>query len=357
MVNASPPRRIAAFWGLLASAILASLIVIGSRTLNHFDAALVGYTFATLFATFGITYRYAMWLQRPPTRMYWRRGWAVFLTPRWIGVNLVEAFKRFFMAFAANRFIFRRGRLRGLAHWLIMWGCVLAALITFPLVWGWIHFETVPGRLDLYRTYVFGFPLNTFPVESVTGFVIFHGLVWSALLVIAGVLLAFRRRMVDHAAVTLQLFAEDVLPLVLLFAISVTGLMLTASYTWMKGYGYDFLAIVHAVTVIVTLLYLPFGKLFHIFQRPAQIGVAFYKEAGERGEQAVCRRCSRPYASVMMVRDLTRVEQELGFSYEMDQGAEHYQQICPRCRRALVALAQGRVWSDQLTTHAAPSER
>ena len=23
---------------------------------------------------FGITYRYAMWLQRPPTRMYWRRG-------------------------------------------------------------------------------------------------------------------------------------------------------------------------------------------------------------------------------------------------------------------------------------------
>jgi tellurite resistance protein TehA-like permease len=32
--------------------------------------------FATLFAAFGITYRYAMWIQRPPTRMYWRRGWA-----------------------------------------------------------------------------------------------------------------------------------------------------------------------------------------------------------------------------------------------------------------------------------------
>jgi len=29
-----------------------------------------------------------------------------------------------------------------------MWGCVLAALITFPLVWGWIHFETVPGHSD-----------------------------------------------------------------------------------------------------------------------------------------------------------------------------------------------------------------
>ncbi len=26
-------------------------------------------------ATFGISYRYAMWLNRPPTRMYWRRCW------------------------------------------------------------------------------------------------------------------------------------------------------------------------------------------------------------------------------------------------------------------------------------------
>jgi hypothetical protein len=215
----------------------------------------------------------------------------------------------------------------------------------------------VPGRLDLYRAYVFGVPLSTFPVDSAIAFVVFHGLVWSAILVIAGVMLAFRRRMVDHAAVTLQLFAQDILPLVLLFAISVTGLMLTASYTWMKGYGYDFLAVLHAITVIVTLLYLPFGKLFHIFQRPAQIGVSFYKDAGTRGEQARCRRCGQPYASAMMVRDLTQVERELGFAYEMTtaSGAGHYQEICPRCRRALFGLAQGRAWSDQLTNRASAS--
>jgi hypothetical protein len=340
-------KRIAAGWGVSSTALLAVLIFAGSRSLNHFDAALVGYTFATLFATFGITYRYAMWLNRPPTRMYWRRGWAVFLTPRYLLVNAGEALSRFFLAFAANRFIFKRGRLRGAAHWLIMWGCVLAAAITFPLVWGWIHFETVPGRLDLYRTFVFGIPLNTFGVDSATAFLVFHGLDWSAFLVIAGVMIAFRRRMVDHAAAALQLFAEDVLPLVLLFAISVTGLMLTASYTWMKGYGYDFLAILHAVTVIVTLLYLPFGKFFHIFQRPAQIGVSFYKEAAARGEQAVCGRCGRAFAAAMMIRDLIDVERRLGFSYEMKGDAAataarpaHYQQICPRCRRALFGLAQ-----------------
>src|SRR3954464_6114081 len=62
-------------WGLAVTIALALLIVIGSRNLAHFDAALVGYTFSVLFATFGLTYRYAMWLQRPPTAMYWRRGW------------------------------------------------------------------------------------------------------------------------------------------------------------------------------------------------------------------------------------------------------------------------------------------
>ena len=345
-MHLSRERIQAGAWGLLFSGILAVLIVAGSRTLDHFDAALVGYTFATLFATFGITYRYAMWLQRPPTRLYWRRGWQVFGTPRHVGRNLVEFLRRFFLEFAANRFIFRRSPLRGLAHWLIMWGCLVAAAITFPLVWGWIHFETVPGRLDVYRTFVFGFPVQDFPIDSVVAFMIFHGLVWSSFLVIAGVMIAFRRRMIDHGAVAVQQFGQDVLPLVLLFAISVTGLLLTASYTWMKGYAYDFLAILHAATVIFTLLYLPFGKLFHIFQRPAQLGVSFYKEAGARGDQARCRRCGLPYAPAAMVGDLITVERELGFSYEIhpSHGADHYQQICPRCRRALFGLAQGALW-------------
>jgi hypothetical protein len=346
MLRVTREHVTAALWGAGFTAILAGLIVVGSRNLNHFDAALVGYTFATLFATFGVTYRYAMWLQRPPTRMYWRRGWEVFASPRHTAGNLRELARRFFLEFAANRFIFHRGRLRGLAHALIMWGCLLAAAITFPLVWGWIHFETAPENLNVYRAFVFGFPVQDFPIESLTAFVIFHGLVWASLLVIAGVMLAFRRRMIDHAAVALQQFGQDVLPLMLLFAISVTGLMLTASYTWLKGYAYDFLAILHAITVIFTLLYLPFGKLFHIFQRPAQLGVSFYKDAGAPGEQARCRRCDQPYAPAAMVRDLMAVERQLGFAYEIDghPAVDHYQQICPRCRRALLGLAQGALW-------------
>ena len=337
----------ASVWGAIFTIILGALIVIGSRNLAHFDAALVGYTFATLFATFGITYRYAMWLRRPPTRMYWRRGWRAFLSPRAFVGNAWRFLKRAVVEVGANRFIFRRDRLRGVTHMLLMWGCLLAAAITFPLVWGWIHFETVPGHLDTYRTYLFGFAAGDFPVDSVPAFIVFHGLVWASFLVLAGVMLAFRRRMRDRGAEAVQQFGEDILPLVLLAAISVTGLMLTVSYTWLRGYAYDFIAILHAVTVIVTMLWLPFGKFFHIFQRPAQLGVGFYKDEGARGEQARCKRCERPFASAQLVRDLIVVERELGFRYEMTaHGATHYQEICPACRRALFGLAQGALWTE-----------
>lgn len=340
-------RLRAILWASTLTVVLTVLIVLGSRNLHHFDAALVGYTFATLFATFGITYRYTMWLQRPPTRMYWRRGWQTFATPRFFFTNVAELVRRAVVEFAANRFIFRRGRLRGLAHWCIMWGCLVAAAITFPLVWGWIHFETLPGRLDTYRAFLFGVPTGTFGVASLAAFVLFHGLVWASFLVIAGVMLAFRRRMIDHGAAAVQQFGEDVLPLILLLAISVSGLLLTVSYTWMRGYAYSFLAILHAATVIFTLLWLPFGKFFHLFQRPAQLGVSFYKDAGARSEQATCGRCGRAYASAAMVRDLELVERDLGFRYELAAGgAGHYQRICPRCRRALFGLAQGATWSE-----------
>lgn len=336
----------ALLWAVLATALLAILIVLGSRNLEHLDAALIGYTFASLFAVFGLTYRYSMWLQRPPTAMYWRRGWRVFFRRGALGRNLALWLRRIVQGFALNLFIWRRGRSRWAAHWLIMWGCIIAAAITFPLVFGWIHFETLPGNFEWYRAYLFGWPTFAFPIDSAFGFFIFHGLVWAAFLVIAGVMLAMRRRMREHGAAAVQEFGEDILPLILLFAISVTGLMLTASYTWMKGYAFDFLAILHAITVIFTLLYLPFGKFFHIFQRPAQLGVAFYKDTGAAGDQALCRRCGDAFASRMHVEDLIVVERQLGYRYELpDSPVQHYQWICPRCRRSALAMAQGSLWA------------
>lgn len=176
---------------------------------------------------------------------------------------------------------------------------------------------------------------------------IFHGLVWSSFLVLPGVMLAMRRRMRDHGGAAVQRFGEDILPLLMLFAITITGLLLWVSYSWMHGYAYEFLAIIHAATVIFTPLYMPFGKFFHIFQRPAQLGVAFYRDDGKKYEPACCRRCQRPFTSRMHVEDLITVEKQLGYSYEMpDSEVEHYQWICPRCRRSMLALAQGAAFEE-----------
>ena len=184
---------------------------------------------------------------------------------------------------------------------------------------------------------------------------LFHGLVGSAILVILGVMLAFWRRMTNKGAAALQSLSEDIVPLLLLFGVSITGLMITVSYTWLRGYAYSFLAIAHAAVTILMLIYLPFGKFFHIFQRPAQLGVYFYKEKGKHSEPALCRRCGQPFSSRQHVEDLIQVERELGYHYEVDNPqVEHYQWICPRCRRASIALAQTKAWrqsrGDTLTT-------
>ncbi|HEY7161182.1 MAG TPA: MFS transporter, partial [Acidobacteriota bacterium] len=121
---------IASIYGFVFTIALAVLIYLGSRNLSHFDAALVGYTFAVLFATFGIVYRYAMWLQRPPTAIYWKRGWQAFLNPKYLVVNFINWIKRLTSDIALNSFIFKRGSSRWLAHWLIMWGCITAGMIT-----------------------------------------------------------------------------------------------------------------------------------------------------------------------------------------------------------------------------------
>jgi hypothetical protein len=338
----------AAAWGVGATLLLAALIVAGSRNLAHFDAALVAYTFAVLFAVFGLAYRYAMWLQRPPTNLYWRRGWQAFLRPGARGRNLRLWAGRLASDFAANRFILRRDRWRGVTHLLIMWGCLLAVAITFPLVFGWLYFRPVASDPALYQVVVFGFPTLEFPHESLPAFFIFHGLVWASFLVMAGVMLAMRRRMREGGARAVQRLAEDILPLVLLFAVSLTGLMLTVSYTWMKGYAYTFIAILHAITVIGTFLWLPFGKFFHIVQRPAQLGVSFYQDLGRSGEPALCRRCGHAFSSRMHVEDLIEVERRLGYRYQIPGSpAEHYQWICPPCRRASYGMAQSLLWRDR----------
>lgn len=326
------------FGGAVAAASVCLMIFFGSHGLKHFDVALTPYAFGIIFTAFAVTYRYVVWLERPPTKRYWRQGWRIFLRRPFR--NLIYLARPLSDAFVTQRFIGRRSRLRWAMHFCLSWGVMIAFAITFPLVFGWIHFETVSAQ-PVYRLFVVGFAVSDFSVDSIFGLLLFNGLNISGALVLIGVFLALQQRLKEPGKIALQKFGNDVAPLLMLFLVAITGLGLTVSARWLGGRGYEFIAITHAAAVIGFLLYLPFGKFFHIFQRAAQLGVAFYKRAGSAGRQAACARCRQPFASVMQIEDLKGVERELGIDYQMDGPVGHYQEVCPACRRRLLALNQG----------------
>lgn len=325
--------------GFIAVGLLLVAIYFGSGRMKHFDYALIAYTSASVFAFGSLVYRYSVWLQKPPTRLYWRRGWQLFLRPSHLPANLVRLVRILGSKIVFQTFIFRRSSLRWIAHFLISWGCIVAGMVTFPLVFGWVHFDPDPVNPTQYRAFLFSFPTGSFPSTSLVGWTVFHMLDFCAIAVIFGMVFAFRRRMYEKGALAVQQFSMDFLPLILLFAVSITGLMLTASSIWMEGHSYSFIALLHAFFVIVTLLYLPFGKFFHIFQRPANLGVQFYKEEAAATEQARCLECGEPFASRLQVEDLKGVLDQLGLDQRWADGT-HYQEVCPGCRRRLLAVNQ-----------------
>ena len=326
-------------WASMVTGLLCAAIVVGSRNLQNFDAALVAYTFAVVFATWGVTYHYAVWLQKPPTQRFWRRSTELvkrFGFRRSIGVIGGTVATHVI----AQSFIAKRSSLRWWMHFCLFWGCISAVAITFPLVFGWIQFTSASANQMIYVTWLFGFPVGQFEVRTVVSWLLFHGLDFSALLVLAGICLALWRRLRDEGALALESLSVDFLPLAMLFAISVTGLALTASTIWLRGVHYHFLAILHAITVIAALLYMPFGKFFHIFQRPAQLGVKLYQKAGQIDGGAVCTRCGASFASQMQIDDLREILRQLGFDFSMRSPGEHWQSVCPPCKRKSLALAQ-----------------
>jgi hypothetical protein len=300
-----------------------------------------------IFATWGVAYHYAVWLQRPPTRVFWQRGFELVLDRGvlWSAPRLLRLAATHILG---QGFIRERSALRWWMHQCLFWGCLLAAAITFPLVFGWIHFGTLPDDPRTYVTYVWGFPVASFRVRTLFSWFLFHGLDVAAVLVLTGIALSLVRRMRDRGALAVQSFAADFFPLILLFAISVTGLALTASTLWLRGQHYGFLAILHAITVVAALLYLPFGKFFHVFQRPAQLGVKLYQAAGDTGEGAHCARCGERFASRMHVDDLNRILPQLGFDYRMPGPAATWQELCPACKRKSLARAQLRIKEEAL---------
>jgi hypothetical protein len=336
----SRPAGIATLGGALAALLVVAGIYFGSGQFSRFDTPLAAYAAATVFAAFAIAYRYLMWIQRPPTWRYFVASWRVFLRPRSLVRNVARLAVLFWDSFVAQRFIERRSRTRWVAHLAIAWGCILAFAITFPLSWGWVQFSSATDGRD-YVAEVFGRPVLEFSPGSFVGFLFFNGLNISAALVLLGVGLAMHRRLFERGAHAVQNLSNDLVPLFLLFSVSITGLMLTASYKLMGGENFSFLSLLHAFTVVLLLLYLPFGKLFHVIQRPAQLGVEYYKEEAARSGPIVCPRSGEAFMSKMHYDDLATVMKQVG------QDFGWHQALSPEEKRKLIAVNQAALFEER----------
>lgn len=348
-------RLRASIFGLIAAVVLIGLIALGSRGFHWFDASLIGYAVASVFVAAAVTYKYMFWLARPPTGRYWLRSWQLFFS--------YENFRRYtsviptaFLDLFSQQFIRRRSFYRWLTHQCIFWGVILSCLITFPLTFGWLRFtQTTTGW---YQMWFFGFPLLTFALGTVFAFVVIHALDFSAVLLLIGLLLAFHRRFHDLALVSVQRFGFDIVPLALLMSIVITGLALTADSTWLAGAYYWFISLVHEAVVVLWLISLPFGKFFHLIERPATVGIELYWRTGEGTEMQKCARCGEEFAPVRFIQDLKKTLYDVSENYTLsetlspveavqtrdDQAHPEtallwWQDICPRCKRVMRAQA------------------
>ncbi|RKE22922.1 MFS transporter [Streptomyces sp. TLI_171] len=321
-----------------ASVLLVVAIVLGSRGLRDFDSALVPYAVATVFLTFGVVYRYMVWVSAPAARRLFREGWRAALS--WENLKRSPAaLPRMIATYLGfQKFLGARSHARWAAHQLMFWGCLLAAAITFPLTWGWFTFTAASAAGPGYEMRLWGLRLFGFNSGSFLGWALYHGLDLAAVMVIGGAGYFLWRRMRDRAATTGQRFGYDFVPLLSLLTISVTGLLLTFSEMFLHGGGYEFLAILHMASVVLTLVYLPFGKFFHIVQRPAAVGMQLFKYTARRKgsdevELQACKRCGQPIDTVAAVENLRATMRDLDLAF--DEWAEY----CPRCKRVLRGTA------------------
>src|SRR3989440_6269306 len=201
--------------GLAATLAVGAGIWFGSRGLRHFDPALARYAIGSALAAFAVGYRLAIWAQRPPSRMYFQRGLQLLVRRGFklqvsgfshdtTGISRfsVSAFQRFNVStgpspaltighslasdFTAQNFIRRRSLYRWIMHLCLSGGCTLAFAVAFPLVFGWVQFESSGDNAETYRMTLFDFGMDSFNVHSVKALVLFNALNISAALVLIG---------------------------------------------------------------------------------------------------------------------------------------------------------------------------
>lgn len=306
---------------LTVSALIV-LSFIGTRMFTHIDLNLYGYMVGTFVFIGGFFYRFIAWGERPPTKIFIKKGLKLLFrksTPKTSVEHL-----------ATYNFIWNRGIYRWTQHVLIGWGCVLSCFVTFPLVFGWMYFTMEEN--GYYTVVALGINIMSVKADGIIAFFFYNALNFTAIMVIAGVCMALYRRLKNMQARAEQKFIYDFLPLYLLLFISITGLMLTFMNVFLHGEGQPIMSLIHQYSVIITLIYLPFGKLAHIPFRPMSVFARNYREHYAEQSMKECKVCGDSFVSTEQSNDVREVLGVNDIDFNMKDGF-NLAELCLPCRR------------------------
>lgn len=306
---------------LTVSALIV-LSFIGTRMFTHIDLNLYGYMVGTFVFVGGFFYRFIAWGERPPTKIFIKKGLKLLFrksTPKTSVEHL-----------ATYNFIWNRGIYRWTQHVLIGWGCVISCLVTFPLVFGWMYFTMEEN--GYYTVVALGINIMSVKADGIIAFFFYNALNFTAIMVIAGVCMALYRRLKNMQARAEQKFIYDFLPLYLLLFISITGLMLTFMNVFLHGEGQPIMSLIHQYSVIITLIYLPFGKLAHIPFRPMSVFARNYREHYAEQSMKECKVCGDKFVSTEQSNDVREVLGMNHIDFNMEEGF-NLAELCLPCRR------------------------
>ncbi|MBS4209227.1 hypothetical protein [Bacillus sp. FJAT-50079] len=301
---------------------LVILSFIGTRMFTSVDLNLYGYMVGTIVFLGGFFYRFIAWGERPPTKIIIKKGLKLLFrksTPKTSVEHL-----------ATHKFIWNRGLYRWTQHFLIGWGCILSCLVTFPLVFGWMYFTM--SENGYYTVVGMGIDLMTVKADGIISFFFYNALNFSSIFVITGVCMVMYRRLKNMQARAEQTIIYDFLPLYLLLFVSITGLALTFMNVFLNGWGQPTMSLIHQYSVVVTMIYLPFGKLAHIPFRPMSVFAKNYREHYQEVAPFTCKVCGDTYVSTEQAKDVVNVLAVNEISFEKEEGF-HLAEMCLPCKR------------------------
>jgi hypothetical protein len=324
-------------YAFLVTAFLFLTMWIGTGQFAKVDLMLAGYMVASFIFAIGITVRMASWLIRPATNQMVKRSIKNFLTKKRTKRNVLAILKTLVDNIILQKFIFKRGIYRGVQHWLIAWGCIGSFAITFALTFGWMHFKLIDATT--YQMMVFNLPTIKMQANGFFAEMIYNGLNITALMLLVGIIMAIVRRIHNHDLKVTERAEFDLLPLYILLAVTVSGLLLTVSYKFLGGFIHPHLSLIHQITVVLFLIYFPFGKLFHLPIRPLATAVPMNYQEEPMVDTRSCKKCGTKYSSDDQISDVKSILHAQQFDLKLEDGT-YLADYCTSCRRRIRVMSQ-----------------